>query len=176
MEDTGDLQGQSITLHNLGEMAQQEGDYAVAETLCLRSLELSRQLRDRRQAATTLFHLSQLARQRSDFESWSRLINESTEMAIHMRDQMLLSILVLDCAERFATQGRAGTAAMLLGSAIAAKERMEIPWSDSMNRSCDALIEAIKGLFGGTAWSQTAAAADGKEMSLEEAAAMASAH
>ncbi len=176
MEDTGDLQGQSIVLHNLGEMAQSDGRYVEAETLCLRSLTLSRQLQDRRQAATTLFHLSQLARLRSDFDTWSRLINESTEMAIHMRDQMLLTILVLDGAERFAQQGRGDTAAMLFGSAVAAKERMEIPWSDSMLRSCDALGDAIRGLFGGTSWSETAAGADGRDMSLEEAAAVASAH
>ena len=171
-EEISDQLGQSIVLHNLGEMAQTARQYPEARGYFEASLKKSKALRDRRQAATTLFHLAQMHKQDNDTRKWHQCIEESAQLARQMKDLVLLSILAIDAAERFEGEGKPENAAMLLSCVESAREQQQIPYSSEMLAAVEALKERL-GAVG--AWPGTSAAEEGKLLTLEEAAALASA-
>jgi len=85
--ESGDRQGEAISLNNLGLIADIRGDYDEAERLHNESLAIMREIGDRRGEAYSLENLGIIFSKRGDLDEAERLYNESLAIKREIGDR-----------------------------------------------------------------------------------------
>ena len=78
--ESGDRQGEAISMNNLGLIADIRGDYDEAERLYNESLAIKREIGNRQGEAASLDNLGRIARNRGDWDEAERLYRESVRI------------------------------------------------------------------------------------------------
>ncbi|MBC2694658.1 MAG: tetratricopeptide repeat protein [Desulfobacteraceae bacterium] len=86
-DKTGDHSLKAESLHNLGMIAEERGDFEKAEQLYKKSLKISEQLGDEHGAAGTYHHLGIIAQERGDFEKAEDWYKRSLKISEQLGDE-----------------------------------------------------------------------------------------
>jgi tetratricopeptide (TPR) repeat protein len=167
----GDRQGIGVALDNLGLVAFRQGEYGRAAALHEESLALARELGDRHSSVQSLINLAAVAERQGDHGRSTALLQEGLLLGreIGAGDE------AADILERLAwvavAQGRASRAAHLGGAAEALWEALSVPQAREDRADHHRAMQAMRAALGEEAF--TAAWAEGRALSLEQAIALA---
>jgi tetratricopeptide (TPR) repeat protein len=125
-EAIGNTTRQAVALSNLAAIAARRGDAAAAAERGARAIELQRAIGDLDGTAVSLANLGRVLLELGDERAARDAFGESFELALRVSYQMLLAYLVGAAGELARRAGELETAAVLVGSATALFEAMEM--------------------------------------------------
>ncbi len=117
----------AITLHQLGMLAQAQGDYPEARRLYEESLRIEEQLGDRAGVAITLHQLGMLAQAQGDYPEARRLYEESLRLAEQLGDRWGIAASLGQLGQVAQLEGDFPTAVRLWTQALAIFEKLGAP-------------------------------------------------
>jgi tetratricopeptide (TPR) repeat protein len=148
----------SYTLHNLGNLAQEEGDFSRAHALYAESLELKRSLGDRRGVASLLTSEGFLFLKEQDYRAACSLFMEAGPIARDVGATPDL-LTALEGLAWLASVGEHPLLAVRLWAVTAAtRETIPAPYNPEEQNAYPALITAVRERVGDrafqTAWDE----------------------
>jgi predicted ATPase/DNA-binding CsgD family transcriptional regulator len=169
----GDKWNIARTLNTLGELARVEGDYAAARKFYEESLSIRQKLGDQRGIAVSLINLGFVAYYDGDYQQAAVFFEESLVLFQKHGGKRGVVDCLMGLAGVIASAGQPERAARLLGSMEAAREAIRIGSSVSYadRLEYDRYESAVRAQLDETSF--TAAWAEGRNMTLEQAIAYA---
>ncbi len=119
-----DLRGLADSLHFLGVIANNQGDYNHATDLHQQSLAINQQLGDQRTIANSLNNLGQIAFRQGDFERATGLYEQSLVIRQQMGVQRAISISLNNLGEVASKQGDYERATVLYYQSLAIRQEL----------------------------------------------------
>ena len=167
----GDTQGTAGSLGNLGNVVHLRGDHLLSTALHEEALALERALGDKIGIATSLHNLGLVTYERGDYGRLDALLGEGLLLSRDLGVRELLAEGLELAAWVVAVRGEMGTAASLGGAAEALRDMLGISLPPGYLANHNRTGHALQVALGAGAF--TAAWAEGRALSLEQAIAKA---
>ncbi len=158
-------------LHDLGFVAQQQGEYGQAHALYTQSLALFRELGDKRGIAYALHDLGFVAQQQGEYARACALLVESLTLAWDTAEKYRITEILADVAAGASAQGQAARAARLWGAGARLREDIGAKAPPNEHTRYERYLATARAHLDAATFA--AAWAEGRAMSLEEAIAYA---
>jgi predicted ATPase len=170
-QEIGERPGIAQSLHNLGLVAHDQGDYASARSLYEESLVLRQEIGERPGIAQSLNGLGMVVLDEGDEALARSLFEESLALFRELGDRRGLASSLEAFAALRAAAGMMTQAAHLWGAAEALREAIRLPRPPGDRSRYERYVTAARRKLGEAGFS--AAWAEGRAMTLEEAVALA---
>jgi tetratricopeptide (TPR) repeat protein len=168
-QELGDQVGMAASLHNLGNVAGHQGDYALARSLHERSLAIFRELGDRLGIANSLHNLGAVAEHQGDYALARSLHEKSLAIARELGSKETIARSAEGFARVASAHGQMRRALRLAGAAAALREIIRATPSPSEQELLERRLRPARQRLGQDAGA--AAWAEGQTMSVEQALA-----
>jgi tetratricopeptide (TPR) repeat protein len=161
--------GQAASLNNLGNVANDQGDYAQARQHLEEAVDIQREIGDKWYLANALSNLGNVTREEGNYDAATALYAESLITNRELGDKWALAYLLEDISSLAAAKGQPERALILTAAAATIREEIGAPLSPAEQGRLDrALGPACQVL---SEMEQAAAHVAGSAMPLEQAIA-----
>ncbi|MGH2390121.1 MAG: tetratricopeptide repeat protein, partial [Chloroflexota bacterium] len=161
----------TISLHNLGNMAEQRGEHGRAQALYEESLALRRALGDQWGIAVSLTALGLVASRRGEYRRAVALHVEALRFGQRIGARDVLAEGLEQVAHGAAADGQAARGARLGGAAERLRAVLGTPLPPALHGGHELAARAMRDALGESAFA--AAWAEGQSLGLDEAVALA---
>lgn len=167
----GDEQGMVVALNRMGLALRYQGDSDGAARHYDESLQLARRLHMTYYVSAALHNLGQMEHHRGNDSRAYPLLVESLSLIQQLRDRPSISIVLADIAGVWAARVQPERAARLFGAAQVLRDNMQVTMYSAQRLAYERDIASAAAQLDAATWE--AAWAQGRDMSLEDACALA---
>jgi tetratricopeptide (TPR) repeat protein len=146
--ELGNKRGIASSLLNLGHIAQDQADYALARSLHEESLAIRRELGDKGGIADSLHNLGTVVREQGDHALARSLLKESLVISKESGHKANIACSLESLASLAAVSGRLDRAAQLWGAAEALREAIGAPLPPHHRSRYERGVDAVRAQLG----------------------------